>query len=508
MNAPDNARDKVDRPASDWRASARRWTGLVLGLAAFALLLWLPGPAGMTDAAWRVTAVASLMAIWWVTEALPLPATALVPIVLFPVLGIAGVGDATAPYANPLIFLFLGGFVLGLALQRWNLHRRIALGIVARIGTRPDSLVGGFMVATAFLSMWVSNTATAVMMLPVALSVIGLVEQRAPDRVDGRARNAFAVSLLLAVAYAASIGGLGTLIGTPPNALLAGYFSQTYGVTIGFAQWMVLGVPLVVLMLALAWWLLTRVLFRVEETALAGAGDIVRAELSALGPMSTPERLVAIVFAGTAAAWILRPLLEGWVPGLDDTVIAIAAALVLFIVPSGRGGGLMDWDTARELPWGVLLLFGGGLTLAAAIADSGLATWLGDALGGLGAYHGILIVLVATLGVIFLTELTSNTATAAAFIPIVGSVAVGIGMNPFLLTVPVALAASCAFMLPVATPPNAIVYASGHLHIAHMVRAGLWLNLAATALIVALAYAIAGWLFSAPEMPGPVTPAT
>lgn len=476
----------------------RRWGGLAAGALLFALALWLPPPAGMSPEAWRVAAVAGLMAVWWITEALPLPATALLPLVLFPLLGVAEVKDAAAPYANPLIFLFMGGFVLGLALQRWNLHRRIALGIVARVGTRPASLVGGFMLATAFLSLWVSNTATAVMMLPVALSVIGLIEERAGDDA-GHGRRRFAISLLLGVAYGASIGGLGTLIGTPPNALLAGYLGEAHGMSIGFAQWMALGVPLSLLMLALAWWLLTHVLFRVDGEALAGAEGVIGDEIRALGPMSHPERLVAIVFAATALAWIARPLAESVIPGLDDTVIAIAAALALFLIPSGVDGrALMDWDTAKGLPWGVLLLFGGGLTLAAAIASSGLAVWLGEVLKGLEALPGVVIVLAATVGVIFLTELTSNTATAAAFLPLVGSVAVGIGMSPVLLTVPVALAASCAFMLPVATPPNAIVYGSGHLAIPDMVKAGLWLNLAGSVLIVALTYAFAGWLFPLP----------
>lgn len=483
-----------------WRSTARRWAGLVAGVLALVLVMLTPPPAGMAEQAWDVAGVAMLMAIWWVTEALPLAATSLVPLVLFPLLGIASPRDSAAPYANPLIFLFLGGFVLGLALERWNLHRRIALGIVTRVGTRPARLVGGFMIATAFMSMWVSNTATAVMMLPVVLSVIALIEDRAGDRTgtgDRQARRAFALSLLLGVAYSASIGGLGTLIGTPPNALLAAYFSETYDVRIGFAQWMVLGVPLVVIMLAVAWWLLAHVLFRTDERVLGDVGAAVQGEVSKLGAMSTAERLVGAVFALTATAWIVRPLVQSLVPGLDDTVIAIAAALVLFIVPSGAGGALMDWDTARRLPWGVLLLFGGGLALASSIADSGLAAWLGEMLQGLGTWPGIVIILAATLGVIFLTELTSNTATAAAFLPLVGSVALGIGMSPYLLTVPVALAASCAFMLPVATPPNAIVYGSGHLSVADMAKAGFWLNLIGTVLIVVLSYLTVGWLFPA-----------
>jgi len=484
-------------------AHRRHWIGLGLGVAAAVVILLLPPPAGMSPAAWKVAAVAALMAVWWVSEALPLAATSLVPLVLFPMLGIAKMRDAAAPYADPLIFLFLGGFVLGLALQKWNLHRRIALGIIARLGTEPSRLVGGFILSTAFLSMWVSNTATAVMMLPVALSVIGLVETAGTEPEQARSQRNFAVALLLGVAYGASVGGLATLIGTPPNALLAAYMGRTYNAQIGFAQWMVVGVPLVVVMLALTWVLLTKVLFPSDERAISGAAAAIEREIAGLGSMTRPEKLVGGIFFLTAAAWIFRPLLSDAVPGLDDTVIAIAAAIALFIIPSGSGRDdpLMDWDTVRKVPWGVLLLFGGGLTLAAAISSSGLAQWLGDVLKGIGSWPGILVILAATLGIIFLTELTSNTATAAAFLPLVGSVAVGIGMDPFMLTVPVALAASCAFMLPVATPPNAIVYGSGHLTVADMARAGFWLNVGSTILIVAITYMAVGVVFGVPPKP-------
>ena len=481
-------------------AHKRHWIGIGVGVAAFVAILLLPEPAGMSPAAWRVTAVATLMAVLWVSEALPLAATALIPLVMFPLLGITKMREAAAPYADPLIFLFLGGFVLGLALQRWNLHRRIALTIIARLGTSPVRLVGGFILATAFLSMWVSNTATAVMMLPVALSVIGLVENPSAPADAVRAQRNFAVSLLLGVAYGASIGGLATLIGTPPNALLAAYMGRTYGVEIGFAQWMVIGVPLVVVMLLVTWLLLTRLLFPADQRAIGAASSAIEREIAGLGPITTPEKLVGTVFVVTAATWIFRPLLSDVVPGLDDTVIAIAAALALFLIPSGSSSNvpLMDWDTVRRVPWGVLLLFGGGLALASAISGSGLAQWLGAKLEILATWPGILIVLAATLGIIFLTELTSNTATAAAFLPLVGSVAVGIGMDPFLLTVPVALAASCAFMLPVATPPNAIVYGSGHLTVPMMARAGFWLNVLSTILIVGIAYMAVGMVFDVP----------
>ena len=470
----------------------RQRVGLVAAPAAFLLLLLLERPAGMTPEAWRAAAVGLLMATWWVTEAIAIPATALLPLVLLPLLGVASIGDAAAPYANPIVFLFLGGFVLAGAMQRWELHRRIALSVVHALGTRPSRVVLGFMVATGFLSMWVSNTATAVMMLPIGLSVIALVAPR--DAAGDPGQLNFGTSLMLGIAYAASIGGLATLIGTPPNALLAGYMHTTYGVEIGFALWMLLGLPLVVISLPATWLLLTRVIFPIRIREIPGGRAAMRERLDALGPFAGAERRVAAVFILTAAAWILRPLLEDVVPGLSDAGIAMGAAVVLFLVPSGArdhdgGAGLMDWETAERLPWGVLLLFGGGLSLAAAVTDTGLADWIGEALSGLEAWPMIGLVLVVTAVVVFLTELTSNTATAAALLPVLAPLAVSLGEDPLLLAVPAALAASCAFMMPVATPPNALVYGSGYVSIPQMARAGFWLNLLFIVLITGGVYA-------------------
>ena len=430
------------------------------------------------------------MAIWWVTEAIPIPATALLPLVLFPLLGILSIDAAAAPYANPVIYLFLGGFLIAAAMQRWDLHKRIALMVILWVGTEPVRLVGGFMLATGFLSMWVSNTATAVMMLPIGLSVI----HRALPPVDGVPRNPgesnFAVALMLGIAYAASIGGLATLIGTPPNALLAGYMRETYGVQIGFGQWMLLGVPLVLVGLPLSWIILTKVAYPIKLKGIPGGAESIRLELRKLGAWTAGEKRVAVVFASAALLWIFRPLIEAWAPGLSDTGIAIGAALVLFLLPVdlSRGRFVLEWQDARALPWDVLVLFGGGLSLAAAISATGLAEWIGEALAGLQVLPTIGLILAVTLVVIFLTELTSNTATAAAFLPILGSLAIGIGENPLLLTVPAALAATCAFMMPVATPPNAIVYGSSFVSIPQMARAGLYLNLLFTILITFLAY--------------------
>ncbi len=476
------------------RAAAR--LGLLLGPLVFVAMLLLPPPAGIAPEAWRVAATATLMALWWVTEAVPIPVTGLLPLALFPLLGVASMGETAAPYADPLIFLFLGGFLVALGLERWNLHRRIALGVVGLVGVRPASLVGGFMLATAFLSMWVSNTAAAVMMLPIGLSVIALLRQDG----EAAARDGFAPALLLGIAYGASIGGMATLIGTPPNALLAAFMRRTYGVEIGFAQWMAIGLPLAATMLLGAWLILTRLAFALPRQAIAGSAALIRGEIAGLGPLATPELRVGLVFAGAALLWVLRPALEGVLPaGVNDTVIAVAAGVLLFIIPAGgkagRGVRLMDWPTATRLPWGVLLLFGGGLSLAAAIGSSGLAAWIGAGFAGLGHWPLLLVVLLVTAGIVFLTELTSNTATAAAFLPLMASVAPALAADPFLLTIPVALGASCAFMLPVATPPNAIVFGSGRLTVAQMARAGFLLNLAAIAIILGLTTALVGPVF-------------
>jgi sodium-dependent dicarboxylate transporter 2/3/5 len=475
--------------------STRRTIGLFAGPILLIVFLALPGPAGMSPGAWRTAAVGILMATWWVTEAIPIPATALVPLALFPVLGVAGIRDTAAPYANPIIFLFLGGFMIALAMQRWGLHRRIALTVVQALGTRPNRLVLGFMVATAFLSMWVSNTATAVMMLPIGLSVIGLVAPDAdlePDTPGLPDRTNFGTALMLGIAYAASLGGLGTLIGTPPNALLAGFLETSYGYEIGFARWMLVGLPLAMVALPVAWWVLTRVAFPVRIGEIPGGRAMIRDRLRELGPLSRGERRVAVVFGTTAAAWVVRPLLDDWVPGLSDAGIAMLAALSLFLIPVDRGRGqfTLHWDDTAELPWGVLILFGGGLSLAAAVTATGLAEWIGTALSGLETWPTVLLVVTVTAVIVFLTELTSNTATAAAFLPILGPLAVALGENPLLLAVPAALGASCAFMMPVATPPNAIIYGSGYVTIPQMARAGLVLNLILIALITLAAYAI------------------
>jgi sodium-dependent dicarboxylate transporter 2/3/5 len=458
---------------------------LLLGpLAALALLL-LPAPDGMPAAAWATAAIAAWMAIWWATEAIPVPATALLPILLLPLLGVGSVTQAAAPFAHPLIFLFLGGFILATAIQRWNLHRRIALALVLRLGTAPARLVAGFMLATAILSMWVSNTATAMLMLPIALSVIAELDLR-------ESRDNFARALLLGIAYAASIGGIGTLIGTPPNALLAAFAAERHGIAIGFAQWMAIGLPVAALMGPLCWLLLTRFAFPLPRPAPGHAtgADTIARHLAELGPVTPAERRVALVFAATIALWLARPALET-LPGLSalsDTAIALAAALALFALPAGTPTPtrLLDWPNLAALPWGTLILFGGGLSLAEAASATGLATWIGTALAAAADWPPLLLVAIVAATVVFLTEMTSNTATAATFLPLMGALALAAGMAPLDLMAPVAIAASAAFMLPVATPPNAIVFASGQVAIADMIRAGLWMNLLTIAIVTLL----------------------
>ncbi|AEJ05702.1 SLC13 family permease [Stutzerimonas stutzeri] len=467
------------------------WIGLILGpLLLLACILTDP-PGGLSEKAWLTVGLAALMAVWWSTEAIPIPATSLLPILLIPLLDIDTLAKATAPYANPTIFLFLGGFLLGLAMQRWNLHKRIALATLLAVGNQPSRQIAGFMIATAFISMWVSNTATSIMMLPIGLSVIGLLIAGSEEKEGAR----FAVALLLGIAYSASVGGIATLIGTPPNALLAAFMRENYDVQIGFGQWMLLGLPLSIGMLVFIWWSLTRGGFR-----LAGGDSrgLLEKEMAALGPMSRAEKMVAVVFVLAAAAWIFQPLLADYIDGVNDTSIAMAAAIALFLIPVDlhKRVFLMDWEQANKAPWGVLLLFGGGLSLAGVIGVSGLAEWIASSLGAFDALPLLAMIALVVTVIIFLTEITSNTATAAAFLPLLGALAVAQGRSPEMLAIPAAVAASCAFMMPVATPPNAIVFGTGQLPIQAMIKAGFVLNLFGVLLVSLLCYGLVGWIWA------------
>jgi len=463
--------------------------GLVAGLAVFSLMLVLSPPSELSVEGWRTAAVAVLMATWWMTEAIPIPATAILPLALFPTLGILDASSASSPYANELIFLFMGGFFMAVTMEKWGLHKRIALRIMAFVGTSPERLILGFMIATAFLSMWISNTATAAMMLPIALAVGEMF--RPQDKVGP---YEFGIALMLGVAYSASIGGISTLIGTPPNAVLAAAASEILGYQIGFVQWMGVGLPVTLVMLPLTWLLLTRVLYPAGNLSGDGA-SIIEGERAKLGAASRGEKLTGAVFVLTAMAWIMRsekvfgsftiPGLQTWAPEIRDSTIAMCAAAVLFFLPVDwkEGEFTLDWRTAMRIPWDVLVLFGGGLALARAMDQSGLAVWIGGVVAALGAVPSIVIIAVVAGLVVFLTEMTSNVATTTMAMPIMAGAAIGLDMEPLQLMAAAALAASMAFMLPVATPPNAIVFGSGYITIPQMSRAGVLLNLAAIVII-------------------------
>lgn len=458
-------------------------------LAAGCLALVLPTPEGIAPAAWRAAVIGVVMALLWMTEALPLAATALIPIAAFPLGGVASIDDVARAYANPLIFLFLGGFMLAAAMKRWHLHNRLAVLALRLAGPRLDLQVLAVMVATAFLSLWISNTATAMVMMPIGLSMLAAVEGRndKTDTVGSPEWSNFGPAIMLGIAFSATIGGIGSLIGTPPNALFAAYVEKTYGVSIGFGQWMMLGLPVVLVLLPLTWLLLTRIVLALPSGA--RAPDREREE--PLPPLTRDQRIVAAVLVTTAFAWILRPLAESWlgITGSSDAGIAIAGALALFVLPAKQSGSgaLLAWDDVKALRWDVLILFGGGLALADAIHVSGLADTIGAAASRLGHLPLIVLVLVMMVVIVFLGELASNTAMAALFLPIAGAAAVGLGVPPLSLVLPVALAASLGFMLPVATPPNAIVYGSGAVTSQQMMRAGALLDLISIAIVFVIA---------------------
>ncbi len=473
---------------------------VIVPILAWVLYMVLPeDPLGHTGRA--TSAMALWMAGWWVTECVPMAATALLPVAMFPLLGIASAREAAAPYGHNMIFLFLGGFMMAQAMERWNLHRRIALNTIRLLGTSPRRLVAGFMVSVAFLSMWISNTATVIMMVPTGISVVDLVLARLRDNpdLDPKEGENFAAALLLGIAYASSIGGIGTLIGTPPNALFTAFLKSQYDQTISFSAWMCLGVPLVVGYLPMAWWLLTRVAFPFELEELPGGETLIRKELEALGPMSQAEKWVQGIFVATALLWMLRPYLErtlfaGTTVMLDDGSTAILGALAMFLAPSGEpeSDRVLSWEVANRAPWGILLLFGGGLSLAAAMAKSGVAGFIGAQFAGLSGWPQVALVGAIATTVVLLTEFTSNVATIAALLPVLVGVSRGVQVHPFALMLPAVFGASCAFMLPAATAPNAIVMGSGRVALRHMMRAGVLLNLVGILWITFLCSTLAG----------------
>jgi sodium-dependent dicarboxylate transporter 2/3/5 len=451
------------------------WFGLLIGL-----LIWqMPPFGGLSGSAQATLAMAVVMVMWWMTESIPISATALLPLVLTPVLEIGTISQASSPYGNPVIFLFLGGFLLATALERCGLHKRIAYSIVSRIGMSPNKLILGFLIASSVLSMWISNTATALMMLPIALSVGSIGSKY------GNTDKAIA-ALLLAVAFGSNLGGIGTLIGTPPNAIMVGYLQQNHNIQIGFAEWMKIGVPIIVVMLPIVYFVLKSTMgftAKMDDTAIALE---VRMQRSLLGSWSVAEVLVTLLFFVAAVGWIFQPYITPYIPGISDAGVSIFVGLLLFIIPDGKSGKLLEWSDTVRIPWGVLILFGGGLSLADAIQRSELAVWLGDSMSGLAVLPLPAIILIVSLMIIFFSEVTSNSATAAAVLPIMGALAVSLGYDPTILVIPATLAATTAFMLPVGTPPNAIVFSTGKVRQIDMIRTGFWLNIASAFVITAI----------------------
>lgn len=454
----------------------------------FILILLFFQPSDMSDRANAVLACTAWVAIWWIFEVLPISVTALLPLILFPLSGALDITATASSYGHKYIFLYLGGFVLAIAIERWNLHRRIALTIINLMGAGISRIIMGFMVATAVLSMWISNTATSVMMLPIGMAIVQQLKDNPATKQNETLL--FGKSLMLAIAYAASIGGIATLIGTPPNLVLAGVLEEIYSIELSFVEWMKFGLPISFIMLAACWWYLTRLAFKFEKSEFPGGRAEIRRLLKELGPMKYEEKVVFGVFITTALLWIMRSLvLTHFLPALDDTIIAVTAALVLFMLPNRDGTRkLVTWEEAVKLPWGIILLFGGGLTLASGFQESGLAEWIATQLTLLRGINLILLLLIIITAVNFLTEITSNLATTAMLLPVLAPMAFSLEVHPYVLLVAATVAASCAFMLPVATPPNAVVFGSGYLRIPDMVSKGVWMNIFSIALVLIAVY--------------------
>ena len=447
---------------------------IVLAPLIFFVLIMNP-PEGIPFAAYKMLLITLWMAMWWVTEAVPISVTALLPIVLFPLTGSMELSNTTASYGNKYIFLFMGGFLLATAIQKWGLHKRIALNIIKIIGTNINKIILGFMIATAFLSMWISNTATVVMLMPMGVSIISLLEDN-PETTKNE-NKIFGKALMLSIAYSASIGGIATLIGTPPNLIFAGFLDEAYNIEVTFWQWFQFGLPISILLLLFTWFYITKVSFKFQRKSFPGGKKEIVKLLEELGPIKNEEKIILSVFILTAFFWITRSFLwQNIIPGLDDTVIAMASGIFLFTLPAENGKRIINWDDALTIPWGIMLLFGGGMALASGFQETGLAEWFGLQITLFQELSLFLLILILITLVNFLTEVTSNTASTAMLLPIIAPIAIGLEINPILLLVATTTAASCAFMLPVATPPNAIVFGSGHLKISDMMKTGVWLN--------------------------------
>jgi sodium-dependent dicarboxylate transporter 2/3/5 len=461
---------------------------LVSGPLVFAVLYFLFQPEGLSVQGRAILAGTAWIAIWWITEAIPIPATSLLPIVIFPISGAMSLSDTTSSYGHSMVFLYMGGFMIALAMEKWNLHRRIALNIIKLVGTNVRNIVLGFMISSAFISMWISNTATTMMMFPIALAVarqFGVLFDLENKEMAALEEKKFGISIMLGIAWASSIGGMSTLIGTPTNAIFSAVIRDYYNTSITFSDWMLFGLPVSILILVICWIYLTRVAFKPRINQFARISDTIDSELASLGKITPEETKVLIVFLFTAISWITRSfLIAKVIPGIDDTIIAIAGALVLFVIPAGKKDFVLDWDTARRLPWGILLLFGGGLAIANGFSDTGLAEWIGNYLKVFSGTDYLIILAAVVVLINLLTEITSNVATISIMLPIIASIAGALELHPFGLMIAAAISASCAYMLPVSTPPNAIVFSSGYIKISEMAKTGFLMNIISIIIIV------------------------
>lgn len=475
---------KNQRPVTP-KISKGQKIGLFLGPLLFLIIMFFFPAEGLSKEGIGVLATTVWIATWWITESVPIPVTSLMPILLFPMLGVTKASEVTTPYADSIIFLFIGGFMLAIAIEKWNLHRRIAMTIISIMGVKTERLVLGFIIATGFLSMWISNTATAMMMVPIALAIVS----QARDSITHEKEQIdhFVKATLFGVMYAASLGGLGTLVGTPANIILANTVSQMFNIELDFFTWMMFATPLVIIFLTVTWLYLVKLAFPQRLKELPGSKEMVMKEKKLLGAVSYEEKIILSVFIFTALCWMTRSfLLVKWMPFLDDTMIAIFAAFLLFLIPAKNSDEtrILVWKDAEKIPWGILLLFGGGSALGKAFQTSGLAQWIGDQMTFLGGFHFAIVVITVVLLVIILSEFTSNVTTSIMLLPIMGALAFAINVHPYMLLFSASIATSCAFMLPTAATPNTIMFASGQIPVKVMIRTGLWLNLFCLAIIM------------------------
>lgn len=479
-------------------ASKTKLVGLVAGPLLFLTLYLLLGTTGLSDKAVIVLSLGAWMVTWWVTEAVPIPVTALLPMVLFPLLSISTVREASQSYGDPVIFLFMGGFILALGLEKYNLHERVALNLIRLTGTSGNGIILGFMLATALISMWISNTATAVMMLPIASSVTSLLAKEMGQQDDPKFQK-FSTGLMLSIAYAASIGGIATIIGTPPNVVMVGYMKRFYNLDVSFSSWMMVGVPLMIALLVSLYFIITKILYRNNLNAIEGSEQLIQRKLQKLGKMTKEEKQVLIIFSVTCFFWIFRQNLNALIGKnmLDDTTIAMTGGICMFLMPVNLRTSkfLLEWSDMKSLPWGILLLFGGGLCLAEGMEDAGLVQLVGEKISEQGAIGLPALTFMLTFISMALTEVMSNVALTTIFVPVVFGIADGFHISPLLLAMPVTLAASCAFMMPVSTPPNAILFASGYIRIKEMIKTGLLLNLFSLVIIFIISMTLMRWVF-------------